>query len=318
MVLVSIRCLVFNQVEYIRQCLEGIVMQQTNFEFEAIVHDDASTDGTQTIIREYAQKYPNIIKPILEVENQYSKHDGSLRRIVSAACTGKYMAYCEGDDYWTDPLKLQKEVDIMESNPHIAMVYTGFNTTDNDGHVIKRFDMDYYMSQSRSGFVLPYLIYRNTIMTVSCLFRREVYESPYKDGCKIGLDYLSFLCAAASGPLSYIPDCTCSYRRNPSSLTNTQKGRIQQQMIVVLNHVTRLISTGVIPLSRLHRIMTDAYIAAKGLDLWIKGFDKDYLKQFTIRRNILYLIPGAVLEFYHLCSYYGTKLLKVKILRKYQ
>ena len=84
-------------------------MQKTNFRFEAIVHDDASTDGTATIIKEYAEKYPDIIKPILETENQYSKHDGSLRRIVDEACLGgKYVAWCEGDDYWIDALKLQK------------------------------------------------------------------------------------------------------------------------------------------------------------------------------------------------------------------
>ena len=88
--MVSIRCLAYNHEPYIRQCLEGFIMQKTNFRFEAVVHDDASTDGTVAIIREYAEKYPNIIKPIYETQNQYSKHDGSLGRIMSAACTGKY------------------------------------------------------------------------------------------------------------------------------------------------------------------------------------------------------------------------------------
>ncbi len=77
-IVVSIRCLTYNHAPYIRQCLDGFVMQKTNFRFEAIVHDDASTDGTQDIIREYEKKYPDIIKPIYEKENQYSKHDGSL------------------------------------------------------------------------------------------------------------------------------------------------------------------------------------------------------------------------------------------------
>lgn len=89
-------------------------MQQTDFCFEVIVHDDASTDGTANIIREYAEKYPNIIKPILERENQWSKKDGSLERIMNEHTHGKYIALCEGDDYWIDPYKLQKQVDIME------------------------------------------------------------------------------------------------------------------------------------------------------------------------------------------------------------
>ncbi|MEI3125979.1 MAG: glycosyltransferase family A protein [Odoribacter splanchnicus] len=83
--MVTILCLVYNHESYIRQCLEGFVMQKTNFRFEAIVHDDASTDGTAAIIREYAEKYPNMIKPIFETENQYSKGDGSLVRYYYCA-----------------------------------------------------------------------------------------------------------------------------------------------------------------------------------------------------------------------------------------
>lgn len=115
--MVTIRCTVFNHERYLRECLEGFVMQKTNFRFEAIVHDDASTDGSAAIIKEYAEKYPAIIKPIYETENQYSKHDGSLGRIMREHTHGKYVAFCEGDDYWTDPLKLQKQVDALENNP---------------------------------------------------------------------------------------------------------------------------------------------------------------------------------------------------------
>ena len=122
--MVSIRCTAYNHEPYIRQCLEGFVMQKTNFRFEAIVHDDASTDGTADIIRAYAEKYPDIIKPILETENQYSKHDGSLRRIMDAHTHGKYIAYCEGDDYWIDPLKLQKQVDWLEEHDDYVMSHS--------------------------------------------------------------------------------------------------------------------------------------------------------------------------------------------------
>ena len=117
--LVAIKCLVFNHEPYLRDCLEGFVMQQTDFPFVAIVHDDASTDHSADIIREYAAKYPDIILPIYETENQYSKSDGSLARIMNAAvdATGaKYIAMCEGDDYWTDPCKLQKQVSFLESH----------------------------------------------------------------------------------------------------------------------------------------------------------------------------------------------------------
>ena len=124
--LVAIKCLVYNHEPYLRDCFEGFVMQQTNFPFVAIVHDDASTDNSAAIIREYEEKYPDIIKPIYEAENQYSKRDGSVGRIMNAAvdATGaKYIAMCEGDDYWTDPLKLQKQVDFMEANPEYGLCY---------------------------------------------------------------------------------------------------------------------------------------------------------------------------------------------------
>ena len=116
-IMVTIRCAAYNHEPYIRQCLDGFVIQKTDFKFEAIVHDDASTDMTADIIRKYAAKYPDIIKPIYETENQYSKHDGSLTRIFNEHTRGKYIAICEGDDYWTDPLKLQKQVDFLESHP---------------------------------------------------------------------------------------------------------------------------------------------------------------------------------------------------------
>ena len=130
-VIVAIKCLVYNHEPYLRNCLEGFVMQQTKFPFVAIVRDDASTDGSAAIIREYEAKYPDIIKPIYETENQYSKHDGSVGRIMDAAvdATGaKYVAMCEGDDYWTDPLKLQKQVDFMEANPEYSICFHKVNT----------------------------------------------------------------------------------------------------------------------------------------------------------------------------------------------
>ena len=128
--MVTIRCITYNHEPYIRQCLEGFVMQKTNFRFEAVVHDDASTDGTANIIREYAEKYPDIIKPIYETENQYSKHDGSLSRIMDEHTHGKYIAFCEGDDYWTDMYKLQKQYDFLETNPKFIMSHTAYMVHD--------------------------------------------------------------------------------------------------------------------------------------------------------------------------------------------
>ena len=104
--LVSISCIAYNHESYIRQCLDGFLMQKTTFSFEILIHDDASTDNTTDIIREYERKYPDIIKPIYQKENQYSKGIPISATFNWPRAKGKYIAMCEGDDYWTDPLKI--------------------------------------------------------------------------------------------------------------------------------------------------------------------------------------------------------------------
>ena len=116
-IVVSVICITYNQEQYVNKCLDGLVMQKTNFLFEVIIHDDASTDKTQSIIAEYQKKYPNIIKPIYQRENQYSKGVKIVKSFMLPICKGKYIAFCEGDDFWTDEYKLQKQVDALEKHP---------------------------------------------------------------------------------------------------------------------------------------------------------------------------------------------------------
>lgn len=136
-ILVSIRCVTYNQENYIDKCLEGIVKQKTNFRFEAYVHDDASTDKTSDVVEKYAKNFPNIIKPYIEKNNIYSKKDGSFKRTTwnPDYLTGKYLALCEGDDYWTDPYKLQKQVDFLESHPEYGMCFTNFSILRENGQM---------------------------------------------------------------------------------------------------------------------------------------------------------------------------------------
>lgn len=122
--LVTVRCTTYNHAPYIRDCLEGFVRQQTNFKFECIVYDDASTDGTSDVVREYAEKYPDIIKPFIQEKNLYSSDKRQRHQIIKSNTRGKYTAFCEGDDYWIDPLKLQKQVDFLDSNPDYGLCHT--------------------------------------------------------------------------------------------------------------------------------------------------------------------------------------------------
>lgn len=118
---VSVFCFAYNHEQYIRKCLEGIIRQKTNFKYEVLIHDDASTDKTSEIIKEYEQSYPNIIKPIYQIENKYSKGIDITKEYQLPRARGKYLAICEGDDYWCDENKLQKQFDYMEKNSRCTL-----------------------------------------------------------------------------------------------------------------------------------------------------------------------------------------------------
>jgi len=122
-VLVSICCITFNHDKFIKECLEGFIKQKTNFNYEVLIYDDASTDNNAYIIKEYEKIYPNIIKPIYQKENQFSKGVSLSLTYNFPRAQGKYIAMCEGDDYWTDPLKLQKQVDFLEGNPEYGICF---------------------------------------------------------------------------------------------------------------------------------------------------------------------------------------------------
>lgn len=119
---VSVFCVTYNHERYIRQCLDSIISQKTNFDFELIVHDDASTDGTSAIIKEYSERYPDKIKSISQKDNQYSKGMIDIPScFMLSEAKGKYIALCEGDDYWCDQEKLQRQYEAMETNPECGM-----------------------------------------------------------------------------------------------------------------------------------------------------------------------------------------------------
>jgi len=115
--LVSICCVAFNHEKYIEEAIQGFLNQKVDFLCEILIHDDASTDHTANIIRKYQNEYPEIIKPIYQQENQYSQ-GRKVSSILFHEAKGKYIAWCEGDDYWTNPNKLQKQVDFLEKNPN--------------------------------------------------------------------------------------------------------------------------------------------------------------------------------------------------------
>jgi len=134
--LVSCCCITYNHEKFISQAIDGMLMQETTFPFEIIIHDDASTDGTADIIRKYAEKYPHIIRTILQKENQYSQKKNIMAIPIELA-KGKYVATLEGDDYWIDPFKLQKQVDFLEKNSDYVCCYHNSMVVDSNNNVIR-------------------------------------------------------------------------------------------------------------------------------------------------------------------------------------
>ena len=227
--MVTIRCTVYNHEPYIRECLEGFVMQKTNFRFEAIVHDDASTDGSAAIIREYAEKYPDIIKPIYQTENQYSKRDGSLRRIMNEHTHGKYVALCEGDDYWIDPLKLQKQVDFLEANDNISLCHTAFRYLyQSTGEIretteISNRNMHILGKNSRKNLIYEILnSNKYRIQTNTAVFRRVDYEKiiqteAIRDNYFLMGDTPLWVSLLQFGEIKFIDSVMAVYRVNEGS-----------------------------------------------------------------------------------------------------
>lgn len=221
--LVTIQCLTYNHEPYIRQCLEGFVMQKTNFKFEAIVHDDASTDGTAAIIREYEQKYPDIIKPIYETENQYSKNDGSLQRIMNMHTYGKYVALCEGDDYWIDAYKLQKQVDFLESNKDYGVVHTNcFVSDERNNFVLKPFKREGVVN----GVVYKQILERNFISTLTVLYRVSLLKYAELEIGEIKYwDRIVWICFSKHTKFYYLDEETAVYRVLRNSATHSDDSK---------------------------------------------------------------------------------------------
>lgn len=181
-ILVSICCITYNHEKYIADAIEGFLMQKTDFPIEIIIHDDASTDRTPEIIRSYHERYPDLIKSIYQSVNQYSQGIKIPPTFVWPRARGKYIALCEGDDYWTDPCKLQKQVDYMEAHPecslccHNAILVDVNKNSLNRAHVpYSIFNRAYYHGVSRK-YTAGELVLLDFVPTASLLFPRSLVD----------------------------------------------------------------------------------------------------------------------------------------------
>ena len=194
-------------------------MQKTNFPIEILIHDDASTDKSADIIREYVERYPHIQwRPIYQTENQYSQGKRVDLNLLPKV-RGKYVAFCEGDDYWTDPLKLQKQVDFLEANPDFSICYHSARMTWEDGeqpeHIFPR-----DLKPSQSGIMELKTIAEGTQYATNSVVYRWCFnqtdyrfEEHFPENIFPG-DLMMDLCHAMRGKAKQLPGCMSVYRRH--------------------------------------------------------------------------------------------------------
>lgn len=221
-ILVSICCITYNHEKYIRDAIEGFLMQQTSFNYEVIIADDCSTDNTDVIIKEYIQKHPkgNIIKYF-----RHEKNIGMMPNFVFALrqCTGKYIALCDGDDYWTDPLKLQKQVDFLEKNEDYVLV--AHNIDIKNGDTVEHFEktqVEYFLSD----------FYESSCLSTASVVFKNIGSIDLKKicGALVG-DWPLFIMLAENGRIGFMKEYMAVYRVHANGVwsgdTNKEKYTIE-------------------------------------------------------------------------------------------
>lgn len=216
-IMVSVMCTAFNHGEYIRQALEGMVNQQTDFDYEILINDDVSTDNTADIIREFEAKYPEKVRAFFPEKNLYSQNIDVYYHSFFPNARGKYVAFCEGDDYWTDMTKLQRQVDFLESHPdysacvHNTMLRYCAGNHEDEPLIKREGERDVEFED-----ILPGM--NNAWHTSSLMAKTELLKNPpdyYYVACDYGFgDYPYGIWLRFNGPVHFIDRCMSVYRIN--------------------------------------------------------------------------------------------------------
>lgn len=218
-IMVSVVMITYNHENYIAQAIEGVLIQRTDFKIELIIHNDASTDNTEAIIREYEKKNPELFVTINQTENQYSKKEKHIwLDITFPIARGKYIAICDGDDYWTDPLKLQKQVNFLEANPEYGLTFTKANI-----FVQKKGKFIVYTGGRKEKF--EDLLSGNSVVASTTCFRKYLLDQYLSEvntaskGWKMG-DYPIWLYLAIKSKIKLDTTVTGVYRMLESSASH--------------------------------------------------------------------------------------------------
>lgn len=232
-ILVSIICITYNHEKYIKYALDGFLIQETNFDFEILIHDDASTDKTASILKKYEGKYPDKIKIIYQKENQYSKGISPIKLLLNKA-QGKYLAFCEGDDYWIDKNKLQKQIDFLEKNSEYMAVYHNVLIVDeNNNHLLEEipvFSMKDEFDIDKNKYIIGLL--PGQLASLVCRNFNEILRKKniLLENYKVNGDMKYPIIFLYQGKIKYLEDKMACYRRTYTG--NSWNARIKNKNIL--------------------------------------------------------------------------------------
>lgn len=232
---VSVVCMVYKHEAYLHQCFDGFIKQQTNFPIEILVNDDCSPDSSAEVMREYEEKYPDLFHCIYQKENQYSKGKMPWWEVLFPMAKGDYIAICEGDDYWIDSYKLQKQVDFMEQHPDYVACFHNARVQYND-HVSLFNALDENHDPTTEDIIKRHWF----IATPTLFFRNVLHDYPEWRGEIINEDYLLELLLAREGRFYYMDDVMAVYRQDGmgmSAVLNRNKVDMVDKLIYLLERM---------------------------------------------------------------------------------
>lgn len=231
--LVSVSMICYNAEKYIASAIEGVIRQQVDFPIELVIGDDRSTDSTRKICLAYTEKYPDFIRLLPPCENLGI--GGNTARTMGS-CRGKYIAVCDGDDIWTDPLKLKRQVEFMEQHPAYGAVYTDVETISETGDPVEDAEQDSIRAMYAQGEIFVQLLSANFINNSTSLFRRELINDLIisTDRAYQIPDYIRWLHIAARAKIHFIDYKSTQYRKHIHGLSvAVPKSKIQGNIHVV-------------------------------------------------------------------------------------
>lgn len=236
-IVVSVCCSAFNHEKFIGKALDGFLMQKTNFKIEILINDDCSEDNTVTILKEYKDRFPGVFNIIFQIENQYSKGVKPFSQMLFPKAKGKYIALCEGDDYWTDPNKLQKQVDFLEKNHNYSFCFHKCKIVDENDI---EFESETFNHLEAKDYVGSELLEKWSIPTASVLFRSEFTNQIQKRAKTPGYlygDTPMFLTLLENGKARCLVDNMSAYRIHKGGISRSMN---KKNMIALYTHYQTL------------------------------------------------------------------------------